>query len=100
VLSYPTKHFSAADLVLLEQFVRCSLVLAVCDNEIAESGVFIETNQGLKAHPALAVRDAQIKNLASLATKLRLPVSSRLRADSAKARPHESTRPPWECDYV
>ena len=86
-------HFSAADLPLLENYVRCVLLVSVC-NEYLSDGIL--TNDG-KAHPALAIRDAQLRNMASLATKLRLPVSSRIRSESKATRPGGLARP-WETD--
>lgn len=92
--AYPADHFSAGDLPLLDNFVRCVLILEQTNKALAEEGIF--TADGSKPHPAIAIRDLQLKAMATLATKLRLPVSSRIRADSAGTRPGKNTPKPWE----
>ena len=89
-------YFSASDVAMLEEFVRCRLIIDTCNETLGEDGLFVETQAGQKAHPALAVRDAQIRNLALLGGKLRLPVSSRVRSDSASTRPSGTGVRPWE----
>jgi hypothetical protein len=42
---------------------------------------------GIKAHPAISIRDTQLKAMAALGEKLRLPLSSRIRSESASTRP-------------
>lgn len=92
--SYPPGHFAAGDLPLLDNYIRCVLILDKCNESLGEDGIF--SPDGMKAHPAIDIRDKQLKAMASLATKLRLPVSSRIRPDSASTRPTLSGPKPWQ----
>lgn len=94
VADYPPKHFSGANLVLLENFVRARAFAAECDKAIAKHGLLIDG----KANPVVAMRAAAWGEQRACATKLRLAISSLQRADSAKARPNGANqlRKPWE----
>lgn len=91
---YPVKHFTAANLVLLEQLCRARVLVAQCDRRIAKKGLLI----GGKINPLQQVRAQAWAEVRACATKLRLAISGFTRADSAKARPDENAhlRKPWE----
>lgn len=87
VRNYDPEHFAPADQTLLAEFVRCRLIVSSCNDTIANEGLFQHTPAGQKPSAAVLIRDTQLKNLAMLAGKLRLPVSSRIRSESAVTRP-------------
>lgn len=98
VAGFDFEHFSPADLPLLEEFIRCRLMIDDCNKELAANGLFVDGPSGIKPHPAVMIRDAQVRNMATLGAKLRLPVSSRIRAESASTRPSGIGVAPWEMD--
>ena len=91
---YPPKHFTAANLAILEQLCRASAFIRDCDAAIAEYGLLIEN----KANPAVAMRTAAWAEVRACATKLRLSISSTMRAEKAAARPDPNAglKKPWE----
>lgn len=94
VADYPVKHFTAANLILLEQLCRARALIDQCDRRISKKGLLIRG----KVNPLVQVRAQAWAEVRACATKLRLAVSGTLRADSAKARPDENAnlRKPWE----
>ena|SRR5687768_2883541 len=94
VSEYPPKHFRGANLVLLENFCRARAFVAQCDRHIRRRGLVIKG----RANPAVAMRTAGWAEMRACATKLRLAISSTLRAESVAARPNEANalRKPWE----
>lgn len=91
--SYPADHFAAQHLPLLESYVRAVLNTRAADKMIDSEGLFTSES---KAHPAFAIRDQAIKQQCQLSTKLRLAISSAVRADSARNRPGATGAKPWE----
>lgn len=81
-------------MVLLETFCRARAFVNECGKAIAEKGLLIEG----KANSAVAMRTARLAEMRACATKLRLAISSTVRAESAKARPNEkhALRKPWD----
>jgi hypothetical protein len=94
VADYKPGHFTAANLVLLEQLCRARALVAQCDRQIARGGLLVEG----KANPLLQIRVQAWAEVRACATKLRLAISSTVRAESAAARPDENAgkRKPWE----
>jgi len=94
VAEYAPRHFSGANLILLETFCRARAFVSQCDRAIAKRGLLIEG----KANPAVAMRTAGWTEMRACATKLRLAISGTYRADKAAARPDEGAhlRKPWD----
>lgn len=94
VSEHPAKHFRGANLVLLETFCRARAFVSACDEHIAEHGLLIDG----KRNPVVGMRATGWAEMRACSTKLRLALSSTVRAESAKARPNEkhALRKPWE----
>lgn len=94
VADYRPGHFTAANLVLLEQLCRARALVEECDQRIARRGLLLKG----KANPLLQVRAQGWAEVRACATKLRLAISSTVRAEAAAARPDENAgrRKPWE----
>lgn len=94
VRDYPPKHFRGANLILLETFCRARAFVNECDRHIAKNGLLIED----KRNPVVAMRASGWAEMRACATKLRLALSSTMRAEKAAARPDENAhlRKPWE----
>lgn len=95
VKDYKPGHFqTAANLMLLEQFCRARALAVQCDRRIAKQGLLVRG----KVNPFIAVRAHAWAEVRACATKLRLPISSTVRAEHATARPDETAgrRKPWE----
>ncbi len=94
VAEYPASHFRGANLVLLETFCRARAFVTECDRAIKEHGLLIEG----KANPAVGMRVQAWAEMRHVATKLRLAISSTLRAEAKAARPSETEKleKPWE----
>jgi phage terminase small subunit len=90
---YRPGHFTAANLVLLEQFCMARALVAECDRRIGRRLLL----KG-RANPLLQVRGQAWAEVRACATKLRLAISSTVRAEAAAARPDENAgeRKPWE----
>lgn len=87
----PADHLRASDLPLLESYVRCLANVEECDAFLSAEGLLCDG----KRHPAVGIRDAELKSARALAEKLRLCPSSRIRADSAGLRRPPSQSRPW-----
>lgn len=94
VKEYPPKHFKGANLILLETFCRARAFVTECDREIEEKGLLIDG----KRNPVVAMRASGWAEMRACATKLRLALSSTLRAESAAAKPNDrhGLEKPWE----
>ena len=94
VREYPPAHFSAANLMLLEQLCQTLAHIRECDAAIKKHGLLL----GDKANPAVAMRNLALSHFRSTATKLRLPISSTMRAEAAGAKsdPKHAEPKPWE----
>ena len=85
---FEPNHFNDADLILLREFVHTSETLLPGVNSALADRADAVT---------LRARAALVKEIASLATKLRLCVSARTRGDLASARDAGTNhRKPWE----
>ena len=91
--AYPPEHFQAPHLPLLEGYCRAVVTMRQADAILDRESII--TPEG-KPHPALSIRDQQGKLACQFATKLRLAISSAVRADSAKVRPGGGGARPWE----
>lgn len=91
----PPEHFRFGDLPLLENYVRAVLLADEAQTQIDADGLVVGTRLGPKPNPALAIRDQAVKQQAALAAKLRLCVSSRVRAEDASLRKLDGPRP-WD----
>lgn len=91
---YPVKHFTAANLILLEQLCRARALIDQCDRRISKKGLLIRG----KVHPLVQVRAQAWGEVRACATKLRLAISGTMRAEKAGARPDENAHlaKPWE----
>lgn len=91
---YPVKHFTAANLILLEQLCRARALVDQCDRRISKAGLLVRG----KANPLLQVRAQAWAEVRACATKLRLAISGTMRAEKAAARPDENAHlaKPWE----
>lgn len=91
---YPPRHFSAANLILLEQLCRARVLIEQCDRQIAQEGLLLRG----RANPLLQVRAQAWAEVRACATKLRLAISSTVRAEKAAARPDANAHlaKPWE----
>ena len=98
VQDYPPRHFRGANLRILEVFCRASSFAAECDRHIETHGLTIQSGEVTKANPSAAMRAQAWTEMRNSAAKLRLTISSTMRADSAKARPSEkhALAKPWE----
>jgi phage terminase small subunit len=94
VSEFPPQHFSGANLVLLETFCRARAFVIACDQHIAQNGLLIDG----KRNPVVGMRATGWAEMRACATKLRLAISSTVRAESAKARPNDkhALTKPWE----
>lgn len=92
---FRSDHFSAADLALLLEFCRSSELIDECNEIVRREGSIVQTPQGIKSHPAIQIRNGEIRNMATIGTKLRLPLSSRFRAESRSNDPLYSSPAPW-----
>lgn len=75
---------------LLASYVEAELTVAQMTNVLNQEGYFVSTASTMKAHPAVAIRTANMQALAQLATKLGLAPASRnrvARADTDETRP-------------
>ncbi len=65
-----------------------------CDKHVAEHGLLIDG----KRNPVVGMRATGWAEMRACATKLRLALSSTLRAESAAAKPNEkhALRKPWD----
>lgn len=95
VQELPPEHFRFGDLPLLENFCRAVLLADEAQTQIDADGLVVDTRLGPKPNPALAIRDQAVKQQAALAAKLRLCVSSRVRAEDASLRKLDGPRP-WD----
>lgn len=94
VSEYPPRHFRGANLIILETFCRARAFVNECDKHISKNGLLIEGRR----NPVVGMRATGWAEMRACATKLRLALSSTVRAESAKARPDENAhlRKPWE----
>jgi phage terminase small subunit len=96
--SLPPGHFQEGDLMLLRAFVLAEHQKAQCDELVAAEGPVVDG----KIHPGAKLSAQLAGVLASLAGKLRLCLSSRVRPESAGLRKavtgEGQGRKPWETD--
>jgi phage terminase small subunit len=92
VKSWPTEYFRAGDLPLLQAYCTAADRKNQIDKLIAEHGVMFEG----EPHPGLKVSRDEASLMATLAVKLRLSQSSRIRADSASLKVDLPERKPWD----
>ncbi len=89
--SLPPNYLRPGDLPLLKAYCIAVATYAEAQDLLTKEGIITEG----KAHPALRIADEQCKLMMSLAGKLRLCPSSRIRADSADLRrAHEGPTTP------
>lgn len=91
---YPVGHFRGANLILLETFCRARAFVAECDKSIKRDGLLIDG----KKNPVVGMRLGGWSEMRFCAEKLRLSISSTMRAEKASARPDANAqlRKPWE----
>ena len=89
----PETHWRPADSPLLETFVRTSALAREAAQRLETEGQLLADG---KPSPWARLLSEHGKSMASLAGKLRLCPSSRIRAESASLRLQPSGRKPWE----
>ena len=87
LMAHPAGHFGPGDLALVEQFCRTQLLLDRLNAALDGADLIV----GDKVHPALRELANAVRTLSTLAQKLRICASARLRSDSASLRPGDST---------
>lgn len=94
---YPVTHFRPGDLGLLENFVYVERELEEMRATIARDGrtVLTMTGKGSRRHPLLVDVHQYMANLASLAVKLRLCPSTRMKENKSDVNKPAGARP-WE----
>lgn len=94
VRDYPPKHFTGANLQLLENLCQAAGLVDDCNEQIAAHGLLIDG----RANPAVAMRQQGWAEMRHCCTKLRLAISSLHDPDSAQARPdpRHALQKPWE----
>jgi P27 family predicted phage terminase small subunit len=97
--SLPPGHFQPGDLLLLRALCLAEHQKAQADEMVQRDGLLLDG----KAHPAAKLSAQLAGVLASLAGKLRLSMSSRVRPESAGLRNavtgQRTGRKPWETDH-
>jgi P27 family predicted phage terminase small subunit len=97
VNAFPADYFHASDRALLACYVCVAANAAEASRILAAEGFTYMLGTRRFQHPAVAVRSSCIASMTTLAVKLRLSASSRMRADTAKtkadARP--DSKRPW-----
>ena len=99
--SYPEGYFRASDSEDLVVYVRAALELEELEAVIAqECCVLVDSKTGRRyPHPACVLRDRAWVRLASAGVKLRIHLSSRVRAEDAHTAsklPSAARLKPWE----
>lgn len=92
VNSLAPDYFRPSDVPLLHAYVGASSMAAEATKAIHRDGIIIDG----KVNPAVKVAKLQAGLLASLAVKLRLCPSTRMRAVSAKTRETYNGARPWD----
>ena len=92
--------FTSADLVLLEAFCRAAVIYRKASLEAETAPLIVEgSHGGQQPNPIFKLQDLQAKQLAQLATKMRLSQSTRVNAHvagSAARKAETAGRKPWE----
>lgn len=97
VNALPADYWRPSDLGLLEELVLQEGFIIECDELIAEHGRLIPGSTGnLVSNPAVAQRNAHLKNIISIQRTLRLPPSTRYDKQSAKLGKSTARKRPWE----
>ena len=94
--SHASDYFRIADVPLLSNYCRLSYRCDVLSEQLAREGYQIETEKGLIPNPAEQQMQRAISSMVSLATKLRLCPSTRMRADNKKLQDNVDTAKPWQ----
>lgn len=94
VREFAPTHFSAANLLLLEQLCRLHEHVVDCDVGIRRHGLLVDG----KSNPLVTMRNTALANFRAIATKLRLPLQSTEAHDSKAVRPDErhGLPKPWD----
>ena len=98
VESLPPDWFRPSDVPLLAAYCQTAIQCQAAAEELRGSTLTLQTRQGrMYRNPLLDIQDAAARRLATLAGKLRLCPSSRMRAETAatKGRPIPG-RKPWD----
>lgn len=96
VRSVPSDHFRPADRPLLRAYCKANERMSALEHLIAEQGLVFDG----EVNPYAKALREEAKLMMSLAVKLRLCPSSRMRADSAALTVVRLSAPPWQVDYV
>ncbi|CAG4900325.1 P27 family phage terminase small subunit [Paraburkholderia saeva] len=96
--AFPPDYFRASDRALLACYVCAAANAIEASRIIAVEGFVYMLGTRRLQHPAVAVRSSCVASMATLAVKLRLSASSRMRADTAAtaAKAGSSANPPWK----
>ena len=97
VNAFPADRWNPSDLLLLRDMIICEGYAKQCEEQIKKDGLLVKNRYGaLAENPAVAVRSRQMKQILTVQRALRLAPSTRTRADSAKARPLQAAKKPWD----
>lgn len=96
VRSVPSDHFRPADSPLLRAYCKANERMSALEHLIAEQGLVFDG----EVNPYAKALREEAKLMMSLAVKLRLCPSSRMRADNAALTVVRSSAPPWQVDDV
>jgi P27 family predicted phage terminase small subunit len=95
--AFPPDYFRASDRALLACYVCVAANAAEASRILAEEGLTYMLGTRRLQHPAVAVRSSCVASMSTLAVKLRLSASSRMRPDTAKTKAdaQPSAKRPW-----
>ncbi len=94
--SVPDDHFRRQDEFLLELLAQNIVIAKKAYDDIYRRGIY--TGDKKTPHPALAIHEKAVKNVATLSTKLRLTPQSRIdpRTAGRNKKPPSSAQRPWD----
>lgn len=94
--SLPADYFRPGDVPLLSAFCVASALHKQAQAHIEEHGMVLENDRGtMTANPAASILMTQASSMASLAMKLRLCPSARMRQEKAATAGVASSKRPW-----
>ena len=96
VQSLPAGYFRESDYPMLADYCRIVGRVDLCSQKLDEQGLVIDSDRGPKESPYVKIHDTANRQMSSLAVKLRLCPSSRVRAESASLQAVKTGPKPWE----
>lgn len=90
----PTDRLRSSDLLLLADMITAEQGVAECDKLILQHGQVI--GPGVKANPAVYLRQSHLRSIVQIQRALRLCPSMRKRQEAADLQVKVSPKKPWE----